>query len=118
MRRCRGDLGAVDRHDADLDQTAARAERQHLAEQLGDRRLVTHPEARDRGVIGRLVGGDNAECDVVVTAALDRPRRPHPDRVGVDEQRDHHRRIVRRATPPVIAIGRKKRREVHLLRRV
>ena len=37
MRRRRRDLRAVDRDDADPDQAAARAQRQHLAEQLGDR---------------------------------------------------------------------------------
>jgi hypothetical protein len=58
MRRRRGDLRAVDRHDSDPDQAAARTQRQHLAEQVGDRRLVADPEARDRRVIGRVIGGD------------------------------------------------------------
>ena len=53
MGRRRGDLRAVDRDHADLDQAAARTQRQHLAEQAGDRRLVTDTEARDRRVIGR-----------------------------------------------------------------
>ena len=114
MGRRGGDLRAVDRDDADPDQPAARAQRQDLAEQIGDRRLVAHPEARDRRVIWRVVGGDHAECDVVVAAPLDCPRRAHPDRVGVDEQRDHHRRIVRRATPTVVAIARVERPEIHL----
>ena len=94
-----------------LTSPAARAQRQHLAEQLGDRRLVTHAEARDRRVIGRLVGGDHAERDVLATAPLDRPRRPLPDRVGVDATtrpsspdhapRDHARRRDRpHRTPP------------------
>jgi hypothetical protein len=75
-------------------------------------------EARDRGVIGRLVGGDHPKRDVVMAATLDRPRRAHPDRIGVDEQRHHHRRIVRRATPPVIAIARIERRQIHLGNRI
>jgi hypothetical protein len=109
MRRRRGDLRAVNRHDAYLDQTAARAERQDLAEQPGDRRLVADAEARDRGVIRRLVGADHAKRDVVMAAALNRPRGPHPDRVGVDKHGHHHRRIVRSATPPVLAIAHMKR---------
>src|SRR3712207_8438450 len=44
------------------------------------------------------------------SAPLDRPRRPHPDRVRVDEQPDHHRRIVRRAAPTIVAVTRVKRR--------
>ena len=118
MGRRRRELRAIDRDNANLDQAAARAQRQHLAEQAGDRRLVTDPEARDRRVIGRLVGGDHAKRDVLVAAALDRARRAHPDRVGVDEQRDHHRRIMRRPTPAVVAIARNKRRQVHLGDRV
>jgi hypothetical protein len=114
MRGRRRDLRPVDRDDADLDQAAARAQRQHPAEQVGDRALVADPEARDHRVIGHAVGADHAKRDVLATAPLDRPRRAHPDRVGVDEQRHHHRRIVRRATPPVIAIRRVKRRQVHL----
>ena len=116
MRCGRGDLGAVDRDNTDLDQTTARAERQHLAEQIGDRRLVTDPEARRRRVIRRLVGSDHTKRDIVVAAALDRPRRAHPDRIGVDEQRNHHRRVVRRSTPTVVAITRMKRRQIQLRR--
>jgi hypothetical protein len=114
MRGRRGDLRAVDRDDADVHQSAARAQRQDLTEQLGDRRLVADAEARDRRVIRRPVGGDHAEGDVVMTAPLDRARRAHTDRVGVDEQRDHHLRIVRRATPPVVALARVERAQVHL----
>jgi hypothetical protein len=114
----RGDLRPVDRDHTDLDQAAARAQRQHLAEQLGDRLLVAHPEARDRRAIGRPTGADHPKRHVVVAATLDRPRRAHPDRVGVDEQRHHHRRIVRRPAPPVVAITGLERRQLHLGDRV
>jgi hypothetical protein len=74
----RRDLRAVDRDNTDLDQAAARAERQHLPEQLGDRRLVAHAKPRDGGVIGHVVGGDDPKRDVVATAPLDAPRRRSP----------------------------------------
>jgi hypothetical protein len=74
MRRRRGDLGAVNRDHADLDQAAARTQRQHLAEQAGDRGLVANAEARNGRVIGRLVGRDDAEGDVVAAAPLDAAR--------------------------------------------
>jgi hypothetical protein len=51
------DLGAVDGDHADPDQTRLGAERQHLAEQPGQRALVTLTKARDRRVIGRLTFG-------------------------------------------------------------
>jgi hypothetical protein len=46
------------------------------------------------------IGGP--ERDVLETAALDHPRGALPARVGVDQQRDHHRRIVRR---PAVSVG-------------
>ena len=89
----------------DPDRAAARTQREHLAEQLGDRRLMADAEPRDRRVIRRPVGGDHPERQVIQTTPLDRARRAHPDRVGVDEQRDNRRRVVRGATPPVVAIA-------------
>src|SRR5215210_7115305 len=44
MRRRRGDLRAVDRDNADPNQAAARAQRQHLTEQAGDGLLVADPK--------------------------------------------------------------------------
>ena len=100
------DLGPIDGDHPDPDQPGVRAERQHLAEQLGQRALVTLAKPRDRGVIGRLIGADHARGDVLDTAPLQPPRRTLPDRVAVKQQRDHHRRIVRRPTMPVDPIGR------------
>jgi hypothetical protein len=79
---------------------------------------VADAKARDRRVIGRAVGSNHTERDVVVTAPLDSPRGAHPDRVGIDEQRHHHRRVMRRATPAVIAIARVERADIHLRNRI
>src|SRR5215210_8754541 len=49
------------------------------------------------------------------TSSPDPTRRAHPDRVRVDEQRDHHYRVVRRPAVTVNAIGRDERGEIHLL---
>jgi hypothetical protein len=67
---------------------------------------MADPETRDRGVIWELVSRDHAERDILAAAALDPARRPLADRVGIDQQRHHHLRIVRRSTPAVAAIGR------------
>ena len=40
-----------------------------------------------------------------MAAALDRPRGPLPQRVAVEQQRDHHRRVMRRPTMTVRAVG-------------
>jgi hypothetical protein len=54
-----------------------------------------------------------ARRDVLHATPLDATRRPLPDRVAVEQQRDHHRRIVRRPTMPVNAIGHTERRQIH-----
>ena len=72
------------------------------------------PKARDRRVIRRLVGGDHAEGDVLSQALFDPPRGALADRVGVEEKRDHHLRVVGGAAPAVVAVVGKERLEVHL----
>jgi hypothetical protein len=76
---------------------------------------VANAKARDGRVVGRLVGGDDAERDVLLAAAFDAARGALADRVGVEQQRDHHRRIMRRPAMPVGAIGRIERPEIHRL---
>ena len=68
--------------------TPLRAQRQHLAEQAGDRVLVTLDEPRDRRVIGPLLRRQDAERDILFARPLDLPRRPRPARAGVKQQRD------------------------------
>jgi hypothetical protein len=100
MRRRRRDLRAIDRNHSDRDQPRLRAELEHAPEQTRDRVLGTDAEPRDRRVVGRLVRGQNSERDILATAPLDPARRPHPDRIGVNQRRGHHRRVVRRAAHP------------------
>jgi hypothetical protein len=76
---------------------------------------VAHPEARDRRVIGRLIGGHDPKGNVLAAAPLDRPRGPHPDGIGVDQQRDHHRRIMRRPAMAVLATGAVERGQIKLV---
>ena len=58
------DLGAVDGDHADFREPAARAQREHLAEQPGDRLLVALDEPRQRRVIRALLGRQHPEGDV------------------------------------------------------
>jgi hypothetical protein len=64
-------LGAVDCDDADLGEPTARAEREHFAEQVGDRVLVALEEPRERRVIRALLGGQHPKGDVFLAGALD-----------------------------------------------
>jgi hypothetical protein len=107
------DLRAVDRDEPDPRQPGLRAEPEHRAEQAGQRLLVTLEETGDRRVIRLLLGGDHPVGDVLFTGTLDRARRPHPTRIGVKKQRDHHRRLIGRAPVTVLAIGAIERAEIH-----
>jgi hypothetical protein len=65
---------------------------------------VTHSKPSDRGVIRDLIGGDHTESDILAQTPLDTTRGALPDRVGIEQQRDHHLRIECHATPPINAI--------------
>ena len=80
---------AIDRQHRDIRQTSLRAEPENLPEERRQRTLVTLAKPGDRRVIGLPIRRDDAERDVLKTAALDHPRRALPARVGIDEQRDH-----------------------------
>lgn len=111
-------LRPIDRDHADTHQSLPRAQRQHFAEQVGDRLLVAINKARDRRVVRLLLRRDHAKRDVLLTRPLDHARRTRPARVGVQQQRDHHRRVIRRPAATVDAIGAIERVEVHLTDRV
>jgi hypothetical protein len=98
-----------DPHQADLG-----TEREPGATQAGQRRLTALSKARNRRVIGGPIGRDHAHLDILDAAPLDPPRRPFPKRVAVQQQRDHHRRIVRRPAMPVIAVVPIERRQIEL----
>jgi hypothetical protein len=74
---------------------------------------VALAKPRQRRVIRHLVRGDHPTGDVFLTRTLDRPRRPRSARVGVEQDRDHHRRIKRRPAVTVSAISAIERRQIH-----
>ena len=117
MRGIRVDLRAVDRDHPDLHQPRLLAQREHRAEQLSQRILVADTEPRDRRVIGCLLCRDHAVGDILHAAPLDPPRGAFAPRIGIDQQRHHHRRLKGRPAPPILAVGAIKRRQIHLLNR-
>jgi hypothetical protein len=118
MRSVRVNLRAVDRDHPDLHHPRVRTQRQHRAKQARQRVLMTRAKASDRRVIGLLVRGDHAVGDVLNALALDPARGALPPRVRVKQQRDHHRRIVRRATMPIAPISAIEPSQIHLPDRV
>jgi hypothetical protein len=112
------DPGGVDRHHPRLHRPRLRAELQHLGEQLSQRALVATDEPRNRRVIGNQIAGDHAVGHVLATATLDRPRRTHPGRERIQDQRHHQRRLIRRPAMTVGPISGTERVEVHVRDRV
>ena len=60
---------------------------QHVAEQLRQRRLMLGHEPRDRRVIRALQRRDHPKRHILLARPLDLPRRPHPARVRIQQQR-------------------------------
>jgi hypothetical protein len=75
-------------------------------------------ELGDRRVIGSQVAGHDAIGDILDAGALDPTRRAVGARVGVEQQRDHHRRLIGRPTAPIVTVIRVDRRQIQLGHRV
>ena len=63
---------------------------------------MTTPELRDRRVIRDLQRGDGLKRDITATRPLDLPRGPDPQAIRVEQQADHHPRVIRR---PALTVG-------------
>jgi hypothetical protein len=109
------ELGAVDRDHPGADESRPRTEREHRAEQLGERPLVAGEKAGDRGVVGDPVGGDHPVGDVLAAVALERARGALLGRIRIEQKRDHHRGRVRGAAVAVWAVVGVERLELDLL---
>src|SRR5690606_2449822 len=68
----------------------------HLNKQLLELFQVDAPKLADPGVVGVRSAGDHAEGNVLMRPALDLPGRKNPYSVGVQEERHHHLRVMRR----------------------
>src|SRR5664280_2879967 len=115
--RRRPELRPVEGYPSEGDQPGLGAEGQHLDEQVVERQQVTPPEPGDRPVVRRDVGAQPPEGHVHLAAPLHLPGGGQPDRVGVDQELQHHLRVVGRGTVGPL-IGGVDRREVeHLVDR-
>ena len=110
-----GDLGAVERDEAQTAQARRGAQAQDLPEERRERRLVARPEARDGRVVGRGVGADDAVRDVPPAARLDAPRRALAGGVGVQQEGHHERRVIGRGAPAVEPVAGAQVGEVELV---
>jgi hypothetical protein len=76
------------------------------------------PQSRDCRMIRRPIGGNHPKRHAIDAAVLDLVRRPHPLPVRVAHHRGHHRRVIRRLTMPIAAIGPIERGQIQLLERI
>jgi hypothetical protein len=74
--------------------TRPRAQPEHATEHIGQRPFVPAAKLRNRRVIRRDVARHHTEGDALDAGALNAARGPHPARMGVEQQRHHHRRLV------------------------
>src|ERR671918_291080 len=88
------------------------ANRSTWVEEIGELVLVVLGEACDGGVVGCLVGDDEAKRDVVDQTRLDLARRSRAGGIGIDQKRHHHLGVVRGAAPAVVAPARIERGEI------
>jgi hypothetical protein len=102
--RARVKLRAIHRDHPNRHHPPPAPQTQHLTEQPSQSVLVTLAKPRDRRVIRLLVCRDHPERNVVHACLLDPARRPLPLATGVQQQRNHHPRVVRRAIVPISAI--------------
>ena len=96
-RRRGPQLGAVEGHPAEPDQSGLCAQGEHLDEQGVDGDQVTAPEARDGAVVGGGVAPQPAEGHVDVAPPLHLPGAGDPGRVGEEQELEHHRRVIGRS---------------------
>jgi hypothetical protein len=109
------DHRAVDRDHAGRDEPRLGAERKHRAEQLGERPLVAGDKASDRRMVRDPVGGDHPVGDVLAAMTLDPTRGAPLARIGVEEERDHHRGLIGSAAVAVFSVVGVELPQVHLL---
>jgi hypothetical protein len=86
-----------------------------LHEEAGQGLLVASAEPRDGDVVGRLGGGQHAEGDVLVQAALDLPGRPHAKAVGVEQHAEQRLGVGGGVAVPVVPVRSVERRQVELV---
>ena len=89
------DLGAIQGHMAEAHQPCLLAQPQNLNKEPSQSTKVAAAEIADPAVVGLLVTGEHAEGCVFPAGFLDLARAGHPDAVGVQEQHNHHSRVIR-----------------------
>jgi hypothetical protein len=105
-----GQFGAVDSDQAWSQHPGPGTHREDLTEQSRDRLLMSGAEPSDGRVVGLLVGRHHPERHILDQTPFDLSAGPLADRVGVDQQPEHHRWVVRNPTATIEAVTGAERR--------
>ena len=81
------------------------------ANEVPDHTTIARFRQRHEAALAGLFG------DVLNTLPLDHPRRTLAPRVGIEQKRDHHRRVVRRPAMTIETVDAIEPRQIHLLHR-
>jgi hypothetical protein len=116
-----GEPGRVPRHRGPVhrgqvpgDRARGGQQRQHLHEQPPDLGPVPPDELRDRPVAGPGPAADHPAAQVIDARVADLARGPDPLEKAVEQQRHHHRRVIRRLPLPVGPVRRGEPGQVQL----
>ncbi len=90
------ELGAVKSDAPESHEPCFRGQAEHLEEERPERVEVAAAKAADRAAVGRLVRCQPSKGDVALAAALDLARGGDPGRVAVEQQLQHHSRLIGR----------------------
>lgn len=107
-------LGAVHGDVAQPNQARTPAQRQHLHEQVAQGGQMPATELIDRAEVRPVQRGDGVEVQSLLAAARDPARAINALAVGVEQQRHHHARVVRRKST-WLGVGRQNGAKVQLL---
>ena len=106
-------LGAIECDGAQFEQLHLPGNDQHLHEQCLDLFEKALAEGAQRIMIRLRVGGNIAKGDRIVRRRLNAPARIHARGVAIDEQAQHHCRMIGGGTGPTVLPG--QRREIELI---
>ena len=106
--------GPIQSHMAQLHQSCPLAQLQHLQEHPRQRRQMVLAKVGDSAEVGRVVGRQHPEGDVLVQPLGYAPRGGYPDAVAVEQHLHHHPGMVGQSAQAFLLIAVADLREIKL----
>jgi hypothetical protein len=90
------DLGPVEGQPAEPDHACPLAQAEAVEEECREGRQVTAAELADGLVAGTGLAREDHEADITLQALFELARAGHPGGIAIEQDLEHHRRVVRR----------------------